>query len=602
MPLTLTVTSYKGAPPSKPASISIEHESISIGRQKGNSLVLNDPESVVSSRHAEIEYRNDGYYITDTSTNHTLIDQTDEPLNESQTLRDGQSAKLNNNNLLTFGDYEIMVEITSHRNHAASDDLSAGDGYENPESLLTNDDKLDSGSGDPFADIVAVVEKKKDLLDQKAQHYDANDDFSFLDSISDSDQMSVDNGLPNPDATDLFADIESAQEDKDKLSHANAQDDEVTDDFSFLDSISDSDQMSADKGLPNPDPTDPFADIESAQEDKDNLSHADTTDHKATDEFSFLDSISDSDQMSADKGSPNPGATDPFADIESAQEDKDNLSQANAPSHKANDEFGFLDSIEKSDQLRTDNDITNTDTKVPFAEIEPAIEDKKKSFKKPDTATTKPRKPAQQSPSTSDTGVELEHIQNFLRGAGIESSGIANTINANTFYLIGQLLSRSLEGAIQVLWARSKIKNELGLEVTIVHGRGNNPLKFSPSAQESLVKLLDPQGKAYMPANEAIDEAFSDIGAHEMAVMAGMRSALYDVLKRFDPEYLEQRLQKKSPTSARIPILKQALQWDLFQDLYGEIEKEAQDDFNRLFGRAFAKAYDDHLRKTKNNR
>ena len=548
MPLTLTVTSYKGAPPSKPASISIEHESISIGRQKGNSLVLNDPESVVSSRHAEIEYRNDGYYITDTSTNHTLIDQTDEPLNESQTLRDGQSAKLNNNNLLTFGDYEIMVEITSHRNHAASDDLSAGDGYENPESLLTNDDKLDSGSGDPFADIVAVVEKKKDLLDQKAQHYDANDDFSFLDSISDSDQMS------------------------------------------------------ADKGLPNPDPTDPFADIESAQEDKDNLSHADTTDHKATDEFSFLDSISDSDQMSADKGSPNPGATDPFADIESAQEDKDNLSQANAPSHKANDEFGFLDSIEKSDQLRTDNDITNTDIKVPFAEIEPAIEDKKKSFKKPDTATTKPRKSAQQSPSTSDTGVELEHIQNFLRGAGIESSGIANTINANTFYLIGQLLSRSLEGAIQVLWARSKIKNELGLEVTIVHGRGNNPLKFSPSAQESLVKLLDPQGKAYMPANEAIDEAFSDIGAHEMAVMAGMRSALYDVLKRFDPEYLEQRLQKKSPTSARIPILKQALQWDLFQDLYGEIEKEAQDDFNRLFGRAFAKAYDDHLRKTKNNR
>ena len=75
-----------------------------------------------------------------------------------------------------------------------------------------------------------------------------------------------------------------------------------------------------------------------------------------------------------------------------------------------------------------------------------------------------------------------------------------------------------------------------------------------------------------------------------------------DVLKRFNPEYLEQRLQKKSPISIKIPIRKQAMLWDLFQDLYDEIEKEAQDDFNRLFGRAFTKAYDDQLRKAKNNR
>jgi type VI secretion system FHA domain protein len=252
--------------------------------------------------------------------------------------------------------------------------------------------------------------------------------------------------------------------------------------------------------------------------------------------------------------------------------------------------------------LRADNNIANTDTRDPFAKIEPATDAKKHLLNKHNTAIINPQKPAQQSPSISDTGVELEHILNFLKGAGIESSGIADTINANTFYLIGQLLSRSLQGAIQVLWARARIKSELGLEVTIVHGRGNNPLKFSPSAQESLIKLLGPQSEAYMPANEAIDEAFSDIGAHEMAVMAGMRSALHDVLKRFNPENLEQRLQKKSPISIKIPIHKQAMLWDLFQDLYDEIEKEAQDDFNRLFGRAFSKAYDDQLRTTKNNR
>jgi type VI secretion system protein ImpI len=107
MTLTLTVTSYKGASPSEPASISIEQAGISIGRHKGNSLVLNDPEQVVSSKHAEIEYRNNGYYITDTSTNHTLIDQADKEANNTQTLKGSQSAKLNNNHLLTIGDYKF---------------------------------------------------------------------------------------------------------------------------------------------------------------------------------------------------------------------------------------------------------------------------------------------------------------------------------------------------------------------------------------------------------------------------------------------------------------------------------------------------------------
>ncbi len=487
MSLTLTVTSYKGASPSNPVSISTEHEGISIGRQKGNSLVLSDPENVVSGKHAEIEYRNDGYYITDASTNHTLIDQNDKPLSNSQTLEEGQSAKLSNNDLLTIGDYEIQVSITSQQNHSASDDLGYRNGYENSDTLLNSGDNLDISSKDPFAEIVAATEENKELLDQEVQNHCAMDDFSFLDSISDSDQIPTDKAIPNPDATDLFADTESTKAGKNNLLNAHVQENEASDDFSFLESIG------------------------------------------------------------------------------------------------------------KSDQLQADINIPNTDIRDPFAEIEPAIkEGEENSLKKHNTATTPSQKPAQLPPSISNGEVDPDHIMSFLKGAGIENSGIASTINANTFYLIGQLLSSSLQGAIQVLWARSKIKSELGLEVTMVHGRRNNPLKFSPSAQESLIKMLDPQSKAYMPANEAVDEAFSDIGAHEMAVMAGMRSALQGVLKRFNPEHLEQRLQIKNPISVKIPIHKQALLWELFQDLYNEIEKEAQDDFNRLFGRAFAKAYDDH--------
>jgi type VI secretion system protein len=485
MHLTLTVISYKGVPPPTAASISIGHEHITIGRRKGNSLVLTDPENVVSGKHAEVEYRADGYYITDTSTNGIAINQTE------KMLRNGQSAKLKDNDLLTFGEYEVKVSITSQTDRAASQDLSYTEDYGNPNSLLNSNDRLDSASEDPFANIASADEDKEDLMDQNAPDYHDTADLSFLKSISNSDPNKPDKTSTYLDTTDLFADIEPTKEDKEDL-----------------------------------------------------------LDHKAQ-----------------------------------------NYNDA--------DDFSFLDSFVKSDEMAADNDSANTNTKDPFAEIEPTTEDKNHLLNSHETATTQPRKPEQQPSSTSSTQVELEHIQNFLKGAGIENTSLASNLNAKSFYLIGQLLSCSLQGAIQVLWARSRIKNELGLDVTIVHGRRNNPLKFSPSAQESLIKMLSPIGEAYMPAKEAIDEAFRDIGAHEMAVMAGMRTALHDVLKRFNPERLEQRLQTKSPISVKIPIHKQAMLWDLFQDLYGEIEKEAHDDFNHLFGRAFARAYEDQLRKTK---
>jgi len=37
--------------------------------------------------------------------------------------------------------------------------------------------------------------------------------------------------------------------------------------------------------------------------------------------------------------------------------------------------------------------------------------------------------------------------------------------------------------------------------------------------------------------------------------------------------------------------------WDLFAELYGEISKEAEDDFHNLFGREFLRAYHAQIEK-----
>lgn len=198
-----------------------------------------------------------------------------------------------------------------------------------------------------------------------------------------------------------------------------------------------------------------------------------------------------------------------------------------------------------------------------------------------------------------------ELIQNFLRGAKLENSRYAETLTPESFYIIGKMLRASIQGAMDVLLGRAKIKNEMHLDVTMIRSRQNNPIKFSVSADEALAKLLALQDKGYLQPEEAIEEAFDDIRAHQYSVIAGMKTALLTVLQRFDPDKLEQRLQEISPISASIPIHKQAKLWNLFEHLYQDIEHEAEDNFYHLFGHAFAETYEQQmqkLKKSKNNK
>lgn len=193
-------------------------------------------------------------------------------------------------------------------------------------------------------------------------------------------------------------------------------------------------------------------------------------------------------------------------------------------------------------------------------------------------------------------------IQRFCQGAGIHDETVQK-LTPETFYTIGKMLRIAIHGTMDVLLARTKIKSEMRLDVTTIRADENNPIKFSINANEALALLLEnEEHSGYMESVRALEEAFDDIRAHQMAVIAGMQTALQSILKRFDPERLETRLQKQSPISASIPVHKQAKLWSQFEQLYEDIETEAQDDFNRLFGHAFASAYEEQVQQLKTGR
>jgi type VI secretion system FHA domain protein len=161
---------------------------------------------------------------------------------------------------------------------------------------------------------------------------------------------------------------------------------------------------------------------------------------------------------------------------------------------------------------------------------------------------------------------------------------------------IGALFAAFVAGTREVLMSRAEIKHEMRVEQTMMRARDNNALKFSISAQEALVALLHPSRPGYKAPLAAVEEAFNDIRSHEMAVMAGLQTALIALLKRFDPEALESRLQR-GMLDAVLPGARKARFWELFCATYKDIATEAQDDFQSIFGREFARAYDAQIRK-----
>ncbi len=183
----------------------------------------------------------------------------------------------------------------------------------------------------------------------------------------------------------------------------------------------------------------------------------------------------------------------------------------------------------------------------------------------------------------------------FLEGAGLPQLRLATDSEASMRHA-GAILRAMVEGLREVLISRSAIKNDLRVEQTMLRARDNNALKFSVTAEEALAALLMPNRPGYKPPLDAVREAYDDVRQHEMAVMAGVQSALGSLLKRFDPASLETRLQRGFLDGV-LPGARKARFWEAFCQTYGEIAREAEDDFQALFGREFGRGYEQQLKK-----
>ena len=213
-----------------------------------------------------------------------------------------------------------------------------------------------------------------------------------------------------------------------------------------------------------------------------------------------------------------------------------------------------------------------------------------------------PAPPVPAAPRTpGTTAADDPVIQALMRGLGLSELNTKRSAE-EIAELAGAMLREATAGTMGVLMGRAMTKRESRLDMTMISAAANNPLKFFPDADSALTQMINGTMPGYMQPARAFANAFDDLKAHELAIMAGMRAALEGVLARFDPAAIEARLQVPTVMDKMLAANRKAKMWDRLVELYTQMAVEADSDFHRLFGEAFGKAYEEQVARLRQAR
>jgi type VI secretion system FHA domain protein len=187
-------------------------------------------------------------------------------------------------------------------------------------------------------------------------------------------------------------------------------------------------------------------------------------------------------------------------------------------------------------------------------------------------------------------------LAELLQAAGIPSA----TPTPGLARELGRVLRVAVSGLMEALRARDKVKNAFRIRHTTFRAMDNNPLKFSANVDDALFNLMVKRNPAYLDTVESLEEAFSDIRHHEMAMLAGMRMACEAMLKRFDPRMLEEKFDESGKRGALLAKPARLRYWEQFNEYYRELVKDPETSFKELFGAEFTSAYEERLQRLRN--
>lgn len=188
----------------------------------------------------------------------------------------------------------------------------------------------------------------------------------------------------------------------------------------------------------------------------------------------------------------------------------------------------------------------------------------------------------------------LELSAAFARGAGLAAQPAPLT--PEWMEHLGALLRATAEGTLALLQSRAVAKRHMRAEGTQIAPRQNNPLKFAPDATEALTRMLKRDASpGFLDPVAALRDAHRDLLVHQVAMVAGMRAAVFELFSRLGPAAAE-NAEGPARGIAGLPLLRAAALWRRHCQQHAELLEHLDDDFDTIFGREFLRAYEEQSR------
>ncbi|MEP7222375.1 MAG: type VI secretion system-associated FHA domain protein TagH [Novosphingobium sp.] len=186
-------------------------------------------------------------------------------------------------------------------------------------------------------------------------------------------------------------------------------------------------------------------------------------------------------------------------------------------------------------------------------------------------------------------------ISALFAAAGIDPAQL-NPDTGSVLAAAGDLLRRLVAGLYVLVEARARAKSQMGAQGTSFEINGNNPLKFARTPEQALVQLLNPPERGFVSADAAVEDAFKDLQAHQMATLKAMQGALRATLDRFSPTAIRARADKQGFLAKILPGSRDAALWAAYEREFGGVVHGSDEAFMDMFAKEFRRAYDDIAR------
>jgi len=184
----------------------------------------------------------------------------------------------------------------------------------------------------------------------------------------------------------------------------------------------------------------------------------------------------------------------------------------------------------------------------------------------------------------------------LIEAMGLEKWNLNKQKMLQISQVVGVLVRETMEGMMQVLKFRKKIKEEFRINVTTIQPVENNPLKFSANIDDAMENMFIKENNAYKEPIEAVQEGFQGIAEHQIAVLAGIQAAFRGMIERFDPEVLEKRFEKYNKTGL-IQLGQKGKNWEAYKKFHEELVNNMDNSFQHLFGYDFVQAYEEQMQR-----